>query len=124
MDTPRHQHLADDELRRVALRPDGALRALFIDAEDRVVLRVDVEEGTDHIDELFLRHVLMLISDVGVERVAFVISRPSGQAKRVDKLLWRELRARLAPGSTTLHDVVVAGHQSFWSAATNARIVR
>jgi DNA repair protein RadC len=124
MTAPRYQHLTADELHRAASRPDGALRALFIDAEDRVVLRVDVEEGVDNVDELFLRHVLMLISDVGVERVAFVISRPSGQAKRVDKLLWRELQTRLAHSPTTLQDVVVAGEASSWSAAANARILR
>jgi hypothetical protein len=106
-----------EELRRAAQLPDGALRALFMAADDRVVLRVDLDEGTDHIDELFLGHLMMLISDVGVPGVAFVISRPSGRPNRIDKLLWRRLRERLSGSPTELVDVVVVGEQGAWSAA-------
>jgi hypothetical protein len=80
---------------------------------------VDIKEGTAYVDELFLRHVVMLISDIGVAGVRLVVSRTSGRPTRIDRLLWRELSSRLAGGDTTLLDVLVVGEQSWWSAVGN-----
>lgn len=109
----------DDVIRRSAGQPEGSLTAVFVGAAGRVVLQVDISEGTAYVDELFLRHVVMLICDVGVAGVQFVITRAAGRPTRVDRLLWRELSARLAVSDTTLLDVVVVGEQSWWSAASN-----
>jgi DNA repair protein RadC len=107
----------DDILRSVRPTP-GSLNAVFVDAEGEVVLRVDISEGTAHVDELFLQHVVMLTSDVGVAGVTFVISRPDGRPTRVDRRLWQELRTRLAGAPTALIDVIVVGQERWWSAAS------
>jgi hypothetical protein len=97
---------------------DGSLTAVFTDVAGRVVLRVEIGEGTTNVDELFLRHLVMLTADVGVPGVRFVICRPDGRPTRIDKLLWRELQVRLADSTTQLLDVVVVGESSWWSAKT------
>jgi hypothetical protein len=96
----------------------GSLTAVFTDHDDRVVLRVGISEGTDHVDELFLRHLEMLTSDVGVPGVWLVVDRADGRPTRVDKLLWRELSRRLADSATRLVDLVVVGETCWWSART------
>jgi DNA repair protein RadC len=100
---------------------DGSLVAVFVGPGDQVVLRVALNEGTTHVDELFLRHLVMLTADVGVPSVAFVISRRDGRPTRIDRLLWRELTRRLAASGTELLDVVVVGEESYWS-ATSGRV--
>jgi DNA repair protein RadC len=97
---------------------EGSLQAVFVDSRDRVALRVDLEEGTASVDEIFLRHLMMLIGDVDLPRVALVVSRSSGRPSRVDRLLWRELGIRLRGGTTRLLDMIVVGDESFWSAST------
>jgi hypothetical protein len=97
---------------------DGSLVAVFVDAAGNVVLPVDISEGMRNVDELFLRHLLMLASDVGVPGVIYVIRRASGRPARVDRLLWRELSRRLAGSTTALVDVIVVGDQGWWSAAS------
>jgi hypothetical protein len=110
-------------IRRSAGRPEGSLTAVFVGPDDRVVLQVDISEGTAYVDELFLRHVVMLISDIGVAGARLVVSRATGRPTRIDRLLWREISSRLAGSdTTTLLDVLVVGEQSWWSAAGN-RIV-
>jgi hypothetical protein len=96
---------------------EGSLVAVFVDDRDEVVLRVTVSEGTAYVDELFLRHLVMLISDVGVPAVAFVVSRAEGRPTRTDRRLWRELRARVDP-PTRLIDLLVVGAEGFWSASS------
>jgi DNA repair protein RadC len=109
----------DPVIRRISERPEGSLTAIFAGADGRVVLQVDVSEGTAYVDELFLRHVVMMISDIGVAGVRLAIARASGRPTRVDRLLWREMTTRLRGSDTTLLDVVVVGEDAWWSAAAN-----
>jgi hypothetical protein len=109
----------DNVIRRSAGRAEGSLTAVFVGADGRVVLQVDISEGTTCVDELFLRHVVMLIGDVGVAGVRLLVSRATGRPTRIDRLLWRELTARLAGSESTLLDVAVVGEHSWWSAAAN-----
>jgi hypothetical protein len=98
------------------------MTAVFTDLDGRAVLRVEIGEGTTNVDELFLRHLVMLTADVGVPGVRFVISRADGRPTRVDKLLWRELQQRLVDSTTRLLDVIVVGQTCWWSART--RVLR
>jgi hypothetical protein len=98
-------------------RGEGALLAVFLDIRGSVLLTVGFEEGTTHVDELFLRHLVAMVADIGVSSVVFAVRRISGRPARVDKLLWRELNARLADATTTLLDLVVIGEAGRWSAA-------
>jgi hypothetical protein len=109
----------DDVIRRIAARPNGSLTAVFVGADDRVVLELEIGEGTAHVDELFLRHIEMLISDIGVAGVRIAVSRGAGRPTRIDRLLWRELNARLAGSETALLDLLVVGEHSWWSAVSN-----
>jgi hypothetical protein len=108
----------NDDILLSAQPAPGSLNAVFVDDGGQVVLRVNISEGTAHVDELFLQHVVMLTSDVGVAGVTFVISRADGRPTRIDRLLWRELSKRLAGAATQLLDVVVVGEEQWWSAAS------
>lgn len=103
--------------------PDGSLEVVFVNDDERVILRVGISEGMSHVDELFLRHLVMLTSDVGVAGVVFVVRRDDGMPKRIDRRLWRELNVRLAHSDTVLHDVVVLGAAVWWSAASGRTCV-
>lgn len=107
-----HRHL-----RTLPTPPDGALIALFVGASGDIVLRVEISEGTSNVDELFLRHLVMLTADVGVPEVAFVIGRGDGVPRKVDRRLWRELSRRLTGSTTALLDVAVVGPACWWSGA-------
>lgn len=98
--------------------PDGSLTVVFVDDAERVILRVDIGEGTSHIDELFLRHLVMLTADVGVPGAAFVVRRHDVRPKRSDRRLWRELSARMAESSTRLIDLVLVSDKEWWSAVS------
>jgi DNA repair protein RadC len=99
----------------------GGLLGLFLDAAGRVALTTVVSEGTDDVDELFLRHLVAMVADVGLAAVVFAVARASGKPSRVDRRLWRELSSRLASLPTELLDVVVVGESSSWSAAVSQR---
>jgi hypothetical protein len=105
-------------LRRHHDRRDGALRAVLLDHRYAVLLTIPFEEGTGHVDELYLRHLVAVVAEVGVAAAVFVVLRGSGRPTRVDKLLWRELGSRLAVEPTQLLDLVVLGKATRWSAAT------
>lgn len=98
--------------------PDGSLTVVFVDADERIILRVDIGEGTSHIDELFLRHLVMLTADVGVPGAAFVVRRADVRPKRSDRRLWQELSTRLSESSTKLVDLVIVSDDAWWSAAS------
>jgi DNA repair protein RadC len=98
-------------------QPDGALLAVFLDDRHRIVLWVEISEGTHDVDELFLRHLVTIVGDLGLAAVAFGVTRVSGRPRRVDRLLWRELDHRLAGSATRLLDVIVVGADRQWSAA-------
>jgi DNA repair protein RadC len=98
--------------------PDGGLLGVFLDAEQRIVLCVEIGEGTTDVDELFLRHLVAIVADVGLAAIVFAVVRPTGRPLRIDKLLWRQLRDRLDGSPTRLLDVMVVGEQLCWSAAT------
>jgi hypothetical protein len=95
----------------------GALLAVFLDVRRTVLLTIGFDEGTQHVDELFLRHLVAVVTDIRVAGVAFVVVRANGRPTRVDKRLWHELSARLADTTTCLLDVIVAGDTARWSAA-------
>jgi DNA repair protein RadC len=99
-------------------QPDGALLGVFLDAAHRIVLCAPIDEGTGDVDELFLRHLVAIVTDIAVAAVVFAVARPSGRPLRVDKLLWRELSARLDTSTTRLLDVIVVGEHQQWSAAS------
>jgi hypothetical protein len=96
---------------------EGALLAVFLDAHHTVLLTIGFEEATDHVDELFLRHVVAVITDIRVAAVVLAVLRTNGRPLRVDKVLWREVGARLDEAPTALLDVVVIGEHARWSAA-------
>ena len=95
---------------------DGALMLVFLDVHRRLLLTIDIDEGTRHVDELFLRHVTALVLDLALPAVVVVVARASGRAQRVDRTLWRELTARLSGGDTAVLDLVVVGDERWWSA--------
>jgi hypothetical protein len=95
--------------------PEGALRAVFLDHRGAILLTVGFDEGTDHVDELFLRHLVATVDDLAVPAVVFAVMRRSARPTRIDKLLWRELGRRLASGPTRLLDVLVIGPTEQWS---------
>jgi DNA repair protein RadC len=97
---------------------EGALLAVFLDRQRAVVLTIGFEEGTRHVDELFLRHLVAVISDLRVAAVVFSVIRGIGHPTRIDKLLWHELSARLGATSTDVLDLLVIGERQLWSAAT------
>jgi DNA repair protein RadC len=94
----------------------GALLAVFLDERRTVLLTIGFDEGTQHVDELFLRHLVDIVTDIRVAAVAFVVVRANGRPTRVDKRLWHELSARLADTTTRLLDVIVVGETTRWSA--------
>jgi hypothetical protein len=102
-------------------QPEGGLLGVFLDATGRIVLCVEIGEGTRDVDELFLRHVISIVEDIDVAAVVFAVSRRLGRPTRVDKLLWRELAERVTTTSSRLLDVVVVGEHQMWSAATGRR---
>ncbi|HTR70923.1 MAG TPA: hypothetical protein VMH41_11940 [Mycobacteriales bacterium] len=99
-------------------RPDGALVAIFLDAHRRALLVTPVDEGTTTIDELFLRHLEAMVADLAVPAVAFAVVRRTGIPTRRDRILWRELSARLRSSPTELVDVAILGEDRCWSSAT------
>lgn len=102
--------------RRCHDRGDGALSAVFLDRRRAVVLTVGFDEGTGCVDELYLRHLAAIVTDTQVAEVVFAVVRTDGRPTRVDRLLWRELRPRLADASTALCDLIVVGESQRWSA--------
>lgn len=97
---------------------DGSLHAVFLGERNTVLLTVGFDEGTRCVDELFLRHLVAVVTDLGVAAVVFAIMRASGQPARIDRLLWRELSARLAEATTRLADLIVVGECRRWSAVS------
>jgi hypothetical protein len=97
---------------------DGGLLAVFLDRHDTVALTIGFDEGTRHVDELFLQHVVGVVADVRVAAVVFAIVRANGQPTRIDRRLWRELGTRLDGSTTDLRDVIVVGDAQWWSAAS------
>jgi DNA repair protein RadC len=108
--------ICDDMRRRRS--PDGALVGIFLNAERHIVLTTEISEGTRHVDELFLRHLVTVVADIGVPDVVFAVARATGRPARIDRLLWRELLERLDDGSTGLLDLMVVGESRWWSAAS------
>ncbi len=95
---------------------DGALRAIFLDRSRAVLLTVGFDEGTGSVDELFLRHLVATVTDLALAGVVFAVLRTDGRPTRADRRLSRELRQRLADGSTQLLDVIVVNKETGWSA--------
>jgi hypothetical protein len=97
---------------------EGDLFAVFLDPAAQVLMTVEVAEGTRHVDELFLRHLVTLVDDLRLDAVVFAVCRSAGRPRRVDRLLWRELDHRLGCADTRLVDVMVIGTDRLWSAST------
>jgi hypothetical protein len=97
---------------------DGALLGVFLNRRRQILLTIEIGEGMHHVDELFLRHLVAVITDIGVADVVFAVTRDNGRPTRVDKLLWRELGERLDGTATALLDVIVVGESRWWSASS------
>jgi DNA repair protein RadC len=107
---------------RVPAVADGGLLAFFLDSAGIVILQVALDEGTRHVDELFLRHLTALINEIDAASVILVSVRADGVPQRTDRLLWREMRQRLAAAHSVLSDLLVVGDDRCWSAATRRRL--
>jgi len=91
------------------------LLVAFLNDDARLLLAVTLDEGTESIDELFLRHLTALVVEVGVAGVVLAVSRAAGRPTRVDRQLWREMSRRLATTATRLVDVIAVGDDAVWS---------
>jgi DNA repair protein RadC len=118
MTQPATPYAAICDALRARAWSDGGLLGVFLNRQRRILLTIEIGEGTHHFDELFLRHLVAVITDIGVADVVFAITRTNGRPTRVDKLLWRELGERLDGAATALLDVIVVGESCWWSAAT------
>jgi DNA repair protein RadC len=107
---------------RVPAVADGGLVAFFLDAAGEVILRVVLDEGTRHVDDLFLRHLTALVGEIDAASVVLASVRTDGQPRRADRLLWREMRTRLADAHSQLTDLLIVGEHRCWSAATRRRL--
>jgi DNA repair protein RadC len=122
-DTPTpYDAICEAVLERHGGRVEGTFHAVFLDSRHAILLTIDFDEGTDHVDELFLRHVVAIVNDIRVAAVAFAVRRGAGRPTRVDKLLWRELTARLADSTTAVLDVVVVGERRRSSVAQGVEL--
>lgn len=104
------------ELARVGQRTDGSVLLVFVDADGRAVLQLEVVEPAVEVDELYLRYVAGLVSDVGLVEVVVLVTRADGRPAHGDRVLWRELPGRLDE-TTVVLDVVVVGVDRLWSLA-------
>jgi hypothetical protein len=112
-----------DEVRTVApVVLDGGLLAFFLDGSAQVILKVALDEGTRHVDDLFLRHLSALVAEIDAATVILASIRANGQPRRADRLLWREMQRRLATSDSVLADLLVVGPDWCWSAATRRRV--
>jgi DNA repair protein RadC len=107
---------------RQRAEPAGALLGIFLNAEHGTLLTMRISEGTDHVDELFLRHLVGVVADMQMVAVIFAVMRVEGRPARIDRLLWRELYERLENEPTRFLDVIVIGAKRSWSCASGRRI--
>jgi DNA repair protein RadC len=99
-----------DEIRALAgARPEGSLWLVFFDRRGARALLSEVAEGTQHVDELFVRHVVDTVLRMGLPSVMLAVWREDGRPRKVDRRLGREVRQRLSGTVATLVDVVVIG---------------
>ncbi|HEX3907533.1 MAG TPA: JAB domain-containing protein [Mycobacteriales bacterium] len=110
------------EVRDLASLLEGALLAFFLDPSGQIILKVALDEGTRHVDELFVRHLLALIGEIEAPTVVLASVRPGGHARRIDRLLFQELQRRLTGTPSTLADLLVIGPDRCWSAAGRRRV--
>jgi DNA repair protein RadC len=120
--TSRYAAIRDSVRCRVPAVADGGLVAFFLDAAGEVILRVVLDEGTRHVDDLFLRHLTALIAEIDAASVVLASVRSDGQPRRADRVLWREMRVRLADAHSVLADLLIVGEDRCWSAATRRRL--
>ncbi|MDQ1704521.1 MAG: hypothetical protein QOF18_887 [Frankiaceae bacterium] len=105
--TPLKDRVAAELRGRLAPDSEGSLWLALVDRRGRLALCAPVDEGTHHIDELFLRDLAGLIRTFDVPVVALVVHRASGRPTRTDRQLWHELTRRLATSSPTHLDLLV-----------------
>jgi hypothetical protein len=110
------------EVRHLADLPEGALLAFFIDGSGQIILKVALDEGTRHVDELFVRHLLALIGEIEAPIVVLASVRGGGRARRIDRILFQELQRRLTATPSVLADLLVVGPDRCWSAAGRRRV--
>jgi hypothetical protein len=110
------------EVRGLAALLDGSLLAFFLDGSGQVILKVALDEGTRHVDELFLRHLLALVAEIEAPTVVLASVRQAGLARRTDRVLFQQLQLRLSGTQSALADLLVVGRDRCWSAASRRRI--
>lgn len=86
---------------------DGALFVVCCDHNGRPMLTTAVREPVRDVDELYARHVAGLVTCVPVPCVVLAVRRADGRPARVDRTLWRAVRARLEGPIPVLAMVVV-----------------
>lgn len=118
---PCRDTVRSEALARWRRAPVDSLLLLFFDTAGQLILGLDVDEGTRHVDELFLRYLTTLVADVSLAQVVVCASRDDGKPQRVHRRLWHELTARLEPGATRLTDMLVIGQNRCWSASRATR---
>jgi hypothetical protein len=114
---PSYDAICSEIRDRWSGRMDGDLMLVFLDAAGEPLLTLDVDEGTRNLDELFLRYLTVLVTDLGLPAVIIGVPRAGGRPIRSDRRLWQELSARLVGAVTRLADLVVVGDDRWWSAA-------
>jgi hypothetical protein len=115
-------HAIITEVRDLAALLEGALLAFFLDESGQIILKVALDEGTRHVDELFLRHLLALVAEIEAPTVVLASVRAAGHARRIDRLLFQEVQRRLTGTPSTLADLLVVGPDRCWSAAGRRRV--
>lgn len=110
------QGIADDVRARAQPRDEGSLwLVLFDDPGGAPVVSAAIEGAMDHMDDLMLRQLTKILTQVGAAEVLLVIPRRSGRPRRVDRTLWEQLTARIG-SATDLLDLLVVGSRTSWSA--------
>lgn len=73
----------------------------------------------NHMDELMLRQLTKILTQVGAAEVLLVSLRRSGRPRPVDRATWEQLSARIGPAPDLL-DLLVVGTRTSWSAREHA----
>lgn len=112
--------IADGVRARSRPSDEGSLWLVLFDKPGGLpVVSAAIEGAMDHMDDLMLRQLTKIISEVGAAEVLLVIPRRSGRPRPVDRTTWEQLSARIG-AATELLDLLVVGSRTSWSAREHA----